>query len=404
MKINTNLKRLIREYEFLLEDIDDVLEIHKTANQELNRAIRMAKDDDIDESEFEKDEVEEDEVETFEDTPERKVLKKLFRKIVFKCHPDRLPTGTSESEKAKMQDLYEKAVLAHDRDNWGLMVVVAIKLDIKLPKEAKDMVGRIAEETESLRTQVSQLTNSFAWQWYHSEEELRSKMIGDYLNTLKRIKQKNATKKKENKKILVVGHPRTGTGYTAKLLQSWGLDVQHERMGKDGISHWGMAVGGDNPVIFGEFIDNMTFNSVEWDTIIYCVRDPKDSIPSIAYTENTNKESFEYRMKWGEFNSKDNPIVDAINSIVSWDKLIQSLEPDFVFRIENQGKELFDFLKQKKIAKTYSEDMLNLKYNQRNHGGWDNELKRRFNQVPRKYLNEINNYCIKHGYKPLKIE
>ena len=61
MKINTNLKRLIREYEFLLEDIDDVLEIHKTANQELNRAIRMAKDDSTDESEFEKeDEVDEE--------------------------------------------------------------------------------------------------------------------------------------------------------------------------------------------------------------------------------------------------------------------------------------------------------------------------------------------------------
>ena len=61
MKINTNLKRLIREYEFLLEDIDDVLEIHKTANQELNRAIRMAKDDSTDESEFEKEDEEDEE-------------------------------------------------------------------------------------------------------------------------------------------------------------------------------------------------------------------------------------------------------------------------------------------------------------------------------------------------------
>ena len=236
MKINTNLKRLIREYEFLLEDIDDVLEIHKTANQELNRAIRMAKDDSTDESEFEKEDEVDEEVETFEDTPERKVLKKLFRKIVFKCHPDRLPKETSEGEKAKMQDLYEKAVLAHDRDNWGLMVVVAIKLDIKLPKEANDMIGRIGEETEGLKTQVSQLTSSFAWQWYHSEEDLQKMMIDDYLNSTKEFKAKRTKplKRKEVKKILVVGHPRTGTGYAAKLLQSWGLDVQHEKMGKDG--------------------------------------------------------------------------------------------------------------------------------------------------------------------------
>lgn len=211
--------------------MDDVMEIHKTANQELNRAIRMAKDDSVEESEFEREDEEEDEVETFEDTPERKVLKKLFRKIVFKCHPDRLPKDTGELERATMQDLYEKAVLAHDRDNWGLMVVVAIKLGISLPKEAEDMVDRIAEETEGLKTQIEQMTGSFAWQWYHAENDIQTKMISDYLNTLKRIKQRNAEELNKEKKILVVGHPRTGTGYTSKLLQSWGLDVQHERMG-----------------------------------------------------------------------------------------------------------------------------------------------------------------------------
>jgi hypothetical protein len=400
VKINTNLKRLIREYEFLLEDIDDVVEIHKTANQELNRAIRMAKDDDIAESEFEKDEVEEDEVETFEDTPERKVLKKLFRKIVFKCHPDRLPKEMSESEKAKMQDLYEKAVLAHDRDNWGLMVVVAIKLDIKLPKEAEDMVGRISEETEGLKNQITQLTNSFAWQWYHAQDEIQKKMVSDYLNTLKMIKEKKAISSKEGKKILIVGHPRTGTGYTAKLLQSWGLDVQHERMGKDGISHWGMAVGGDNPVIFSQFIDNMTFNSVEWDTIIYCVRDPKTSIPSIVYTENTNKESFEYRMKRGGFNSKDNPIVDAINSIVSWDKLIQNLEPDFVFRIEHDHKPLFEFLKKEGYKIKWNEDQIGKKYNAREHKSYE-ELMQEAPYVLERFKQKINSYAKRLGYNSL---
>lgn len=394
MKINTNLKRLIREYEFLLDDIDDVLEIHKTANQELNRAIRMAKDDDIAESEFEKEEEEEDEVETFEDTPERKVLKKLFRKIVFKCHPDRLPTGTSESEKAKMQDLYEKAVLAHDRDNWGLMVVVAIKLDIKLPKEAEDMVGRISEETEGLKNQITQLTNSFAWQWYHSQDEIQKKMVEDYLNTLKSIKEKNSQKK--TKKILVVGHPRTGTGYTAKLLQSWGLDVQHERMGKDGISHWGMAVGGDNPVIFGQFRDNITFNSIEWDTIIYCVRDPKTSIPSIAYTENTNKESFEYRMKWGGFRDRKARLTNAISSILAWDKLIQRLEPSFTFNIESDGQSLFQFLINRGFKVKWSEKQVGKKYNQRNHHGWSNELKG--SRILSHHRSGINAYCERYGY------
>jgi len=395
VKINTNLKRLIREYEFLLDDIDDVLEIHKTANQELNRAIRMAKDDDIAESEFEKDEVEEDEVETFEDTPERKVLKKLFRKIVFKCHPDRLPTGTSESEKAKMQDLYEKAVLAHDRDNWGLMVVVAIKLDIKLPKEAEDMVGRISEETDGLKNQITQLTNSFAWQWYHSQDEIQKKMVEDYLNTLKSIKERNLEELNKEKKILVIGHPRTGTGYTSKLLQSWGLDVQHEQMGKDGTSNWAYAAKESNAPLFeGKFSDH------NWHTIIYCVRDPRGTIPSVAYTEDINKASLNYRLKWGKYKITDNKLTNAIRSIVSWDKLIDKINPHITFRVEDGAEDLFKELQKRKVKVLWNDEWLSKKDNTRIHDGFD-KLQEESDRVLFRDRLKINAYCDKYNYNTI---
>ena len=389
MKINANLKRLIREYEFLLEDIDDVVEIHKTANQELNRAIRMAKDDDIAESEFEKDEVEEDEVETFEDTPERKVLKKLFRKIVFKCHPDRLPKETSESEKAKMQDLYEKAVLAHDRDNWGLMVVVAIKLDIKLPKEAEDMVGRISEETKGLKNQITQLTNSFAWQWYHAQDEMQKKMVEDYLNTLKSIKEKNSQKK--TKKILVVGHPRTGTGYTAKLLQSWGLDVQHEKMGEDGTSDWSLATR------IQSLWQKVEYSDFMWNNLIYCVRDPRESIPSIVYTEQM---TLPFRKNFNRRIGSENLISSAIVSILEWDKMIDSLNPSITYRIEDESEKLFKYLKTTDLDIKWNDSQIGIKYNVRNHPKLDDLLKEH-DDVPNRFKRGINDFCRKYGYDAL---
>ena len=373
--------------------MDDVLEIHKTANQELNRAIRMAKDDDIADDEFEKDEEEEEEVETFEDTPERKVLKKLFRKIVFKCHPDRLPKDTGELERAEMQDLYEKAVMAHDRDNWGLMVVVAIKLDIKLPKEAEDMVGRIAEETEGLKGQIGQLTGSFAWQWYHAEDELQKKMIDDYLNTLKKIKEKNALEERKEKKILVVGHPRTGTGYTAKLLQSWGLDVQHEEMGKDGISSWMCAVKETESVPYG----NVKFSDHEWHTIIYCVRDPRETIASVAYTEDINETSLNYRKKWGKYKLTDNKLTNAIRSIIAWDKLIGKIDPDVAFRIEDGAEDLFKKLQNRKIKVEWSEEMISKRYNVRQHENFETLLQQS-GYVLNRDRKDINSYCKKYQY------
>ena len=391
MKINTNLKRLIREYEFLLEDIDDVLEIHKTANQELNRAIRMAKDDSTDESEFEKEDEVDEEVETFEDTPERKVLKKLFRKIVFKCHPDRLPKETSEGEKAKMQDLYEKAVLAHDRDNWGLMIVVAIKLDIKLPKEANDMIGRIGEETEGLKTQVSQLTSSFAWQWYHSEEDLQKMMIDDYLNVLKNLKQKN--KPKERKSILVVGHPRTGTSYVAKLLQSWGLDVQHEKMGKDGTVDWSLVTGHKS------LWQDISIKDYQWDIIIYCVRDPKKSIPSIAYTEEA---SLSFRKTFNSRIGNSNLISSAISSILEWDKMITSLNPNIVFRIEDGHKKLFDYLENRGLSIKWNNSIINKKYNSRPHNNLETLLLES-DLVSSGFKQRIQEYCKRLGYNTIDL-
>ena len=38
--------------------------------------------------------------------------------------------------------------------------------------------------------------------------------------------------------ILGLGHTRTGTGYTSKVLSDWGLDVGHEVMRKHGIVSW----------------------------------------------------------------------------------------------------------------------------------------------------------------------
>jgi hypothetical protein len=66
--------------------------------------------------------------------------------------------------------------------------------------------------------------------------------------------------------ILVTGCPRSGTAYYAGYLRSRGLDVQHEKLGKDGTSDWRLAprirVGG-------------------WSEIIHLVRHPLDCIASL---------------------------------------------------------------------------------------------------------------------------
>ena len=39
-------------------------------------------------------------------------------------------------------------------------------------------------------------------------------------------------------KLLITGHPRSATGYMAKIMQAAGLSIGHEAMCRDGLSSW----------------------------------------------------------------------------------------------------------------------------------------------------------------------
>ena len=393
-------KRLIRKYEFLLEDWEDVSEISKSANLEMMREINLRKPADITENDFTVEESEEDEKEKEEETPEDIVLKKLFRKIVFKSHPDRLGDEVSELERVRLISLYDQAVSAHDDKNWALMVVTAIKLDVELPEEAEEMVDKIEDEARELEEKIANETTGIAWQFYHAAEEEKEKIVERYLAMLALSKKKKLEEgvdfvnKKGSKLILGVGHPRTGTGYTAKLLQSWGLDVRHEKMGEHGTIDWSISPGNKSLWVGGS-----DFREWEWQHIIYCVRDPRESIASIAYTENIEGSSLEFRTKNG-LTLTGNKVVDAIESIILWDEMIEKLEPSFIYRIEDQSKDLFTYLKESGIRVEWNESVLNQRVNSREHSSLE-DLLTESGYIGNLYKKRINKYCRKYGYAPL---
>jgi len=385
-------KRLIRKYEFLLEDWEDVSEISKSANLEMMREINARKPKNILEDDFTVEEEEDRDKEREEETPQDIVLKKLFRKIVFKSHPDRLDSDISELERIRLVSLYEQAVSAHDDKNWALMVVTAIKLDVELPEEAEEMVDKIEDEAKELEEKINSTTSGIAWQFYHAVEEEKEKIVENYLAIISRSKKKAAEKSvnKRSKLILGVGHPRTGTGYTAKLLQSWGLDVGHEKMGEHGTVDWSLGSGEKS------LWQDVDFREWEWQHIIYCVRDPRMSIPSIVYTENVGKVSETFRQKKSNFYHHDNPIVRAINSLLEWDNLINNMNPNIIYRIEKDSKDLYEYLKQHTDV-AWDESTIGTRYNQRNHKNWE-EMESEFLTVPRRYKNRLNEYCKRYGY------
>jgi len=172
------------------------------------------------------------------------------------------------------------------------------------------------------------------------------------------------------------------------------LDVGHEKMGEHGTVDWSLA-----PASKSIWIGGVDFREWDWEHIIYCIRDPRTSIPSIVYTENVGKTSENFRKEMG-VSPTSSKIGDAIMSIIKWDEYIRKLNPNLIFRIEDESKKLFDYLDNKDIDVKWNDSIIGNPQNTRDHKTWDDLIKEE-QYVGNLYKKKINRFCDIYGYDPL---
>ena len=136
-----------------------------------------------------------------------------------------------------------------------------------------------------------------------------------------------------NKKILILGHPRGATKFISKLFIANGIDLQHEKMGKDGTVNWQFAVKAD----YYPYTFDSKRQDYEFEKIYHIIRKPIDSINTIVRVE---KASEFFRKKY--VNLYGNDLEKAILSYSAWHKLIHSQLPDITFK-PKKAKEIFSF-------------------------------------------------------------
>lgn len=120
--------------------------------------------------------------------------------------------------------------------------------------------------------------------------------------------------------ILITGHPRSGTAYMSALFSANGIDVGHEKMGRDGISTWMACVA---EPIEGYPVECPDVSNVAFDKVIYVLRDPIQAISSIAFTEGaTDDFRAQYVTCYGSFLER------AVLSYVGWIRLAKARFPE----------------------------------------------------------------------------
>lgn len=143
--------------------------------------------------------------------------------------------------------------------------------------------------------------------------------------------------------IVGLGHPRSGTAFTADLLQQSGLDVKHEYLGKDGIVSWEIAsLRAEVP-----WGDGVTSFSAA-DKVFLVARSPLETLNSVLI-ENNQIRSIGFRAsviyeRFGIdlFSAKNQLTVEphydfmswAVQSLIYWYELCFTHNPEIIFRVD----------------------------------------------------------------------
>lgn len=190
-------KRLVREYEFLIEDLQDI----ESANSEI-KDLFMKSLTEIDQEGI----LRTDEMDSMADSWAKSVkanedlekeaakhpdFKSLFRKVVVKCHPDKLDSTTSKEDLDKYKELYEHAVEANETEDWAKLIIVAIKLEIEIPESAYDQIESIEKSIDKLKEKQTNILNSVAWVWYKTNDsDSKSDILKQHLEFMSLITKK----------------------------------------------------------------------------------------------------------------------------------------------------------------------------------------------------------------------
>jgi len=110
---------------------------------------------------------------------ENNSVKKVYRRIVTRTHPDKLEQLPNNQLKKSLIKKYKEAVHSYQHNDIVSLFDLADELDIKLPEIDDSHISMMTVKIDALKNQVSAYRMSNALVWYNSEnkEDTMEKII-----------------------------------------------------------------------------------------------------------------------------------------------------------------------------------------------------------------------------------
>lgn len=165
--MNNIARKIVRDYIYHLETLEDVTDISSAAERDFREALRQESPEALEAlaapkgEAKKKEEPKEEETVKFDD----KKFKKLFRKLAVKCHPDKFQDAT-EREAKFLKKCYEDINKANDTYDWGLLLKVALELEVEIEDLEPEQVQNIQDNIESIKGIITRYEESMAYKWF----------------------------------------------------------------------------------------------------------------------------------------------------------------------------------------------------------------------------------------------
>jgi hypothetical protein len=174
--MNNNTKKIVRDYIYFTETLDDVKSTSQAAEGQFRSAMSKHNEPALEALSPPKgtppiSKIEDEEHVKFED----KNFKKLFRKLVVKCHPDKLDDSYSETEGMFLKECYENLTKSNQTYDWGMLLRVSIDLKVDVPDLSDENLKNIIDNIESIKNNISKFEGSMAYKWYTLPDENEKK-------------------------------------------------------------------------------------------------------------------------------------------------------------------------------------------------------------------------------------
>jgi len=109
--------------------------------------------------------------------PQDPEIKKVFRRIALKIHPDKLINCTKKEKQEKIK-LYQKATLAAENNDLLTLSEIAIGLGLTPPAFSQQATEFIEEKIKTLKKEIESIQSTLMWNWYFTEKkELKDKIL-----------------------------------------------------------------------------------------------------------------------------------------------------------------------------------------------------------------------------------